>query len=658
MPIALAIVFFCFSNSFAQHSLQVDDGLGHLSTIVASSPGGTYTFPAGSGQILSFSPGGVSPVWLVNGNATPPSTILGTLSPTNFLIQTNSITRLTFNNTPSASTPLLSIPNTTAGFQGVRINGSLDAVVGSTLIANPGVWDMVVDGDAIVTGIFKIGGSFWFDGNSLTHSITANKPLSITTSTNDSLMFGTNNTTRMTIARNGYLGIGTKNPVSPLHISANPPEPTATNSIGFLTPDPGNHILTVENQATNSMGNGIAVIIHNQDGTPIPGQSNSDGAYNNNSSNYVTFYNDIGDHTHIIGRIEGFSYENYQQLLQALIPIVSNTDIYNPFNYFTCNLGFNSGFINFDPNFIHITWPTFPTVSGGSWPTISSDFSFSAGSFPTFSGGSVGDISFTNPIYPWPPESPITGLSNPFSLNHAFIDDIASQLSPLPYKDKLVQIVSDPYGAALLFAVSFLSGITYESGSGDYAEWLERADHNEKINVGDVVGVFGGKISKNTEGTNQFMVASFKPCVLGNSPVEGQQPFYNKVAFMGQVPVKMLSSVRKGDYILPDGNNSGFATAVSPENMREDQLDKVLGVAWEDQPQSGPKFVKIAVGLKGNEMVKVIQDHASKINTLRAKVMELSKLKSEIADVKSTLESGQKAKLSAKKSKHSKLSSN
>ena len=359
---------------------------------------------------------------------TPISSIVGTLSATDLLIQTHAITRLTFNNTPSATTPMLAIPNTTAGIQGVRINGSKDAVSGNTLIGNPGVWDLVVDGDEVVTGIFKMGGSLWFDGNSATHTITANKPLNIQTTSNDSVMIGTNNLARMTIATNGYVGIGTKNPVSPLHIVGTPPTPTFLNGANFLTPDPFNHVLTVENLASNSKGNGIAVVIHNPTGNLVPFTSTSDGAYNNNASNYVTFYNDDGSHNHIKGRVEGFSYENYNEMAEALYAVVSSGDVFNPFNYFTCNLGFDPNFIGFDLNFIHITWPSFPTITFGSWPSISSDFSFSPGSLPTFSGGSIGGISFSNPISPWPPSSPITNITNPFSLNMTFINNVVSQL--------------------------------------------------------------------------------------------------------------------------------------------------------------------------------------------------------------------------------------
>jgi translation elongation factor EF-1beta len=189
----------------------------------------------------------------------------------------------------------------------------------------------------------------------------------------------------------------------------------------------------------------------------------------------------------------------------------------------------------------------------------------------------------------------------------------------------------------------FAGGVTYESGSGDYAEWLERANHDETITIGDVVGVVGGKITKNTEGASQLMVASFKPCVLGNMPEEGKEPYFNKVAFMGQVPVKMMTPVRKGDYIIPDGRNNGFAKAIAPEDITSDDLDKVLGVSWQDDLQYGVKFVNIAVGLKPHEMVKVIQDQQKELDDLKAQIAEI---RSEITSVHVTSHSKKSAKRS------------
>jgi uncharacterized small protein (DUF1192 family) len=643
--IAIAFLLLGSGVSVAQHSLQISDGGGHPTTLLGSNPGGTFTFPSGSGVVLTSS-GGVSPTWLVGGNNNPASPIMGTLTNDNFSFITNGVVRATFAGTPTASTPMLTITNTTPNIQGFRINGVPgDAVPGNTLIGNPGVWDVVVDGDEVVTGILKAGaGSLWFDGKSATHKIASDKPFEIKTTNSNPITLGTANTNRLSITAGGAIGIGTAIPSSMLHVVGTPPDPTVTQALsGFYLPDPFNHVVTVENMATNGKGNGIAVIIHNPTGTIVPDLSTSDGFYNDNKSNYVTFYNDIGDHNHIKGRIEGFSYENYRQLKAQIDAIQSNTDLYNPFNYFTFNVAFDPGFVSFNPNFI-----VFPDLSYCTFNLVVSTVDIPCG----LTGGSISSpISFNG--------SPLTNLTTPFSLNTAFLNSIAAQFQALPYKEKAAMIATNKVQAAINFGLSFLGGVTYETGSGDYAEWLERADHNETINIGDVVGVVGGKISKNTEGADRFMVVSWKPGVLGNMPEAGKEEYYNKVAFMGQIPVKTLCSVKKGDYIIPDGHNQGFAKAISPDQITAEDLGNVLGIAWDDAPEIGAKFVKIAVGLKSNEMVKVIQDQQNEIGQLETKLSGIDKLKAKIAALQSSVKTAKTVKAAKKKTKRStELSSN
>ena len=83
-------------------------------------------------------------------------------------------------------------------------------------------------------------------------------------------------------------------------------------------------------------------------------------------------------------------------------------------------------------------------------------------------------------------------------------------------------------------------GVTYQSGSGDYAEYLMKQFPTEKIYASEIVGVKGGRISKNVEGAEKLMVVSFKPIVLGNTPNDAALPNYEKVAFMGQVHVRVF----------------------------------------------------------------------------------------------------------------------
>ncbi len=63
------IVFLSFSNSFAQHSLQVDDGNGNYTTILGGNPGGTITLPSGNGVLVLSYLGNSSVAWLNTGNS-------------------------------------------------------------------------------------------------------------------------------------------------------------------------------------------------------------------------------------------------------------------------------------------------------------------------------------------------------------------------------------------------------------------------------------------------------------------------------------------------------------------------------------------------------------------------------------------------------------
>ena len=163
-------------------------------------------------------------------------------------------------------------------------------------------------------------------------------------------------------------------------------------------------------------------------------------------------------------------------------------------------------------------------------------------------------------------------------------------------------------------------GVTYESGSADYAEWLERMDPNERISAGDIVSVTGGKISKYTVDARQFMVISTKPAMLGNMPRSGEESLYEKVAFMGKIPVKVRGIVFLGDYIIPSGLNDGVGQAVSPDDIKAEQYSKIVGVAWsESVMNSGIATVNMAIGLNNNDMARLAVQQELKITTLEQK---------------------------------------
>jgi hypothetical protein len=174
-------------------------------------------------------------------------------------------------------------------------------------------------------------------------------------------------------------------------------------------------------------------------------------------------------------------------------------------------------------------------------------------------------------------------------------------------------------------------GVTYQSGSGDYAEWLQKSDSGEKFIPGDIVGVKGGFISRTTNNADHFMVISHNPIVLGNMPDEDKAPDYEKVAFMGQVLVRISGKVYPGDLILPSGKNDGVGIAVSPGNIEPDQYHKIVGIAWSESLSDLSGFVNIAVGINANILAqlgtaqeKKLKEQEAEIKTLRSQVDKMN----------------------------------
>jgi len=161
-------------------------------------------------------------------------------------------------------------------------------------------------------------------------------------------------------------------------------------------------------------------------------------------------------------------------------------------------------------------------------------------------------------------------------------------------------------------------GVAYESGAGDYAEWLERAKDEPDMHFGDIVAVNGGKISLNTSHGSHFMIVSRRPIVLGNAPKPGQEIFFEKVAFLGQVPVKVAGKVDIGDYIIPSGNNDGTGIAVKPSQMMISDFAKVVGVAWQAAKDAPINYVNVGVGLNANDLTPKVAEISNKVDNIVA----------------------------------------
>ncbi len=136
-------------------------------------------------------------------------------------------------------------------------------------------------------------------------------------------------------------------------------------------------------------------------------------------------------------------------------------------------------------------------------------------------------------------------------------------------------------------------GVTFKSGSGDFAEYMPVLSSEEHFQGGDIVGVIDGKISLNTKNADHIMAISDRPIVAGNEPesIEG----YQIVGFVGQLPVRVRGVVNCGDWIVSSGLNDGTGIAVSSSDITLEH--QVLGPAWESSSDPGIKRINTAIGL-------------------------------------------------------------
>jgi len=143
------------------------------------------------------------------------------------------------------------------------------------------------------------------------------------------------------------------------------------------------------------------------------------------------------------------------------------------------------------------------------------------------------------------------------------------------------------------------------SSSADYAEFVPRLDPDEEIAAGDVVGVVGGEVTKRTSEAAQAMVVTSQPIVTGNDPGQspGAREGYERIAFLGQVPVTVRGTVEAGDLIVPSGEHDGTARAIAPEDWTPAE-GSVVGRAWGSTSAEDIDQVLVAVGLETGEAVQ------------------------------------------------------
>jgi hypothetical protein len=181
--------------------------------------------------------------------------------------------------------------------------------------------------------------------------------------------------------------------------------------------------------------------------------------------------------------------------------------------------------------------------------------------------------------------------------------DLAAEFIGIDIVDDFMSIIS---GVSEMVGAYNSIGVEYTSGHGDYAEWLERADPKEEISYGDIVAVKAGRITKNLAGAEQIMAVSKNPIVLGNMPDKSRIASGNNIAFMGQIPVKVMGPVRAGDYIVAKSEVSGYGIAVHPKDMTIEDFKLSVGRSWDTNEKTGPKMVNTVVGVHNNDFLNIV----------------------------------------------------
>ncbi|MEM7244106.1 MAG: hypothetical protein AAF533_02115 [Acidobacteriota bacterium] len=394
---------------------------------------------------------------------------------------------------------------------------------------------------------------------------------------------------------NGRVGVGTDDPAAPLHVRS-----------GLAGGDePASHVMVIENDGASDEKGGLAIVLHE------PGSGVASEATDiSRNDHFVTFY---GSEDRIVGRVNGQNVFEYATLETAAEGPVAELGLTSLLTLYQLEL-------EYEPDFVDIVWPTIDWPGAGFTAP-----SFSAGSIRGYLGScdpnrpctdiclGVAELGYCAPSLSWGdlddldevrlhPGSidvrpPLFIPEDWLSVNQDLVEDTADSFIGLGAAGW--EIFNDPVAAAIRAAELGISdGVTYESGSADYAEWLEREDLAEVLRPGDVVGVHAGRISKRTKDADHVLVVSLKPIVLGNMPEPGREQDFEKVAFMGQTPVMVQGDVHEGDLLIPSGRGDGVAVPIAPEDVRAEHLSQVLGVAWSSVNTHGLlSYVNVAVGL-------------------------------------------------------------
>lgn len=402
-----------------------------------------------------------------------------------------------------------------------------------------------------------------------------------------------NNTTESTTKDNGALvvegGVGVEKDLN-VGGNANIAGMTEFNHLkvsGWPIGEFNNHVAWFENIFDN-FSHGIAIKLNKVD-TDV-------------GNNFITFYRGNENSDIVAGRIEGYQHKSnaYWNAMSWILPGAA---------HFLGSI--NVDLIDYNPNFID--W------SSGSLPSLS--INFSKMSF-SFNKGSLPNVDWSNPtLLKWPP----TVTADFSKIKHKLENLICTA-----YEDDWISLLqTDMISLAMVVSRMEIEseckdgGVTYGSKGADYAEWLPRLNPEEKFIAGQIVGVYGGRISKDTRGADQIMSISMAPVVIGNVPPEEERHLYEKVAFVGQVPIMVRGRVEAGDYIVASGRGDGFGYGISPADLNISHLPNIVGRSLSAAQSLYGDVVTVLIGVRTNEWAEIFRKQDTEIAGLRREVAEL-----------------------------------
>jgi hypothetical protein len=114
---------------------------------------------------------------------------------------------------------------------------------------------------------------------------------------------------------------------------------------------------------------------------------------------------------------------------------------------------------------------------------------------------------------------------------------------------------------------------------------------------GDIVGVHAGVLRRATAGADHVLVISTAPAVIANGPARADRERFEKVAMLGQCPVKVRGPVAPGNVIVPSGKDDGTGVAISATSATLEEHATSVGIAWEASRLAGLARVRCAIGL-------------------------------------------------------------